>query len=232
MKAYLILVIILLTFTAGCVSPDIEEGDPQEYELPGLYNTTIFYLNSSSVQVVESVTNATDLRFSMGDTGDMNVNNPVAVDYSGNNVSFNVSKEVVFGKSYIRFDFDSPFTGFVAFTQQNGQDFSRPLTKNGTVMVVLPQNFTTGSRFLGIAQPEPDNITIDVSGREVLTWEEPYPEHKVIGVKYYGESAPMALAYFFTFLFLIGMLLFGYYYRIVRKLKKNRDMMEKDVRKK
>lgn len=232
MRTYLIFFIIMLTLVAGCVSPEIPEGDPQDYELPGLYNTTVFYLNTSSVQVVESVSNATELRFEMGNTGDLDVRNPVAVDYSGNNVSFNVSKEVVFGKSYIRFDFDSPLTGFVAFTQQNGQDFSRPLIKNGTVMVLLPKNYTTGSRFLGIANPKPDNITIDSSGREVLTWDKPYPEHKVISVKYYKKSAPVVLGYFFTLLVIIGLVLFGYYYRTIHGLKKKRDIMEKDIRNK
>ena len=232
MRRYLIFAIILLTFTAGCVSPEIEEGDPQEYELPGLYNTTIFYLNTSSVQVVESVINVTELKVDTGDTGDLNIYDTVAVDYSGNNVSFNVSKKVDFGKSYILFEFESPLTGFVAYTHPGRQDFASPLTRNVTFQVVLPQDFTTGSRLLGIAHPEPDNITIDASGREVLTWKNPYPEYKFIGVKYYKESAPAVLGYFFIFLFIIGMLLFGYYYRIVRNLKKNRDIMEKDIRKK
>ena len=232
MRAYLVFLIILLTLIAGCVSPEIQEGNPQDYELPGLYNTTVFYLNSSSVQVVESVSNATELKVETGDTGDLKIQNPVAVDYSGNNVSFNVSKKVDFGKSYILFEFESPFTGFVAYTYSGRQDFASPLTRNVTVQVILPQDFTTGSRFLGIAHPKPDNITIDASGREVLIWKNPYPENKVVGVKYYKESAPVFLGYFFIFLFIVGMLLFGYYYRIVRNLKKNRDIMEKDVRKK
>ena len=232
MRAYLVFLIILLTLIAGCVSPEIEEGNPQDYELPGLYNTTVFYLNSSSVQVVESVSNATELKVETGDTGDLKIQNPVAVDYSGNNVSFNVSKKVDFGKSYILFEFESPFTGFVAYTYSGRQDFASPLTRNVTVQVILPQDFTTGSRFLGIAHPEPDNITIDASGREVLIWKNPYPENKVVGVKYYKESAPVFLGYFFAFLFIVGMLLFGYYYTTVRNMKKKRDIMEKDVRKK
>lgn len=232
MRIYLILAIILLTFTAGCISSEIEEGNPQEYELPGLYNTTIFYLDTSSVQVVESVTNVTELKVSTGDTGDLTIYDTVAIDNSGNNVSFNVSKKVDFGKSYLLFEFESPLTGFVAYTHSGRQDFASPLTRNVTVMIVLPQDFTTGSRFLGIAHPEPYNVTIDASGREVLIWENPYPEHKNIGVKYYKESAPAILGYFFIFLFMIGMLLFGYYYRVVRKLKTKRNIMEKDVRKK
>lgn len=235
MRAYQIPGIILLTLLiliTGCISPEIQDGNPQEYELPGLINTTIYYLNTSSTEVVQSVINSTTLRIDMGDTEGMNINNPVAVDYSGENVSFNVSKEVVFGKSYARYEFKSPFTGFVAFTQQDGQDFSRALTNNGSVRVVLPRDFTTGSRFLGIAQPKPDNITVDTSGREVLIWENPYPDHRVISVKYYEKNAPVILGYFFAFLFITGVSLFGYYYMVIHKLNKKRVMMERDIRKK
>ncbi len=232
MRVYIIPTIILIILITGCTSPEIQEGNPQDYELPGLDNTTIFYLNSSSVMVVDSVNNSTELKIDIGDTGDLDIDNPVAVDYSGKNVSFNVTREVSFGKSHMLFKFDAPFTGFVAYTQPGGQDFSRRLTKNASVMVVLPPNFTTGSRFLGIASPNPDNVTIDGSAREILTWDNPYPEHRDISVKYYSKNAPVVLGYFFVFLFIIGLLLFGIYYRTIHGLKKKRNIMEKDIRKK
>ncbi|MDP2841634.1 MAG: hypothetical protein Q8O17_05105, partial [Candidatus Methanoperedens sp.] len=97
MKSYLLL--ILLSFlAAGCIAPEIQTGNPSEYELPGLENTTVFYLNFSSVEVVDNVVNSTSVAFILRDKTEANFRNPVAVDYSGKNVSFNVSKEVIFGK--------------------------------------------------------------------------------------------------------------------------------------
>jgi len=224
---YRLIVVLLSVLAAGCVYPEIQKGSSSEYELPGLNNSTIYYLNESSVQTVESVTNSTVARFIIGEGGDMNFRNPVAVDLSGHNVTFNVSKEAVFGKSYVRFDFNSPFSGFVGFTQSDGQDFNRMTSENKSIRVVLPMNFTTGSRFLGIAYPTPDNVTIDKSGREVLVWENPYKEYKSISVKYYHKSAPEMLAYLFIFLFIAALLIMGYYYWGMRALRKKREMMEK-----
>lgn len=230
MKSYLLL--ILLSFlAAGCISPAIQTGTPSQYELPGLENTTIFYLNFSSVEVVDNVVNSTSAAFILMDRTDANFRNPVAVDYSGKNVSFNVSKDVIFGKNFARFEFDSPFSGFVAFTESGSQDFNYLLTKNGSIRVVLPVNYTAGSTFLGVSQPKPDNITNDVSGREVLAWEKPYPGHKSIRVKYSHKDAPTLLFYFFFSLFIFAVMVMGYYYFSLNALKKKRTLIERDVRK-
>jgi hypothetical protein len=231
MKRGLIFSFLAFVLLAGCIATELEPGIPDEYELPGLNNTTIFYLNSSTVQVVENVINETSLSFVLEETGEMNFRNPVAVDYSGKNVSFSTSREPIFGKTHVRFDFESRFSGFLAFTQSSDQDFIRTLTKNGSVRVVLPENFTTGFRFLGIAQPEPDNTTRDSRGREVLIWEAPYPEHKRIEVKYYHKTAPAALFYFFVVLFTAFVAVYGYYYLSVRGLRKKRELMEKGIKK-
>ncbi len=224
MKRFLILFLVL---ASGCISPEVRTGSPAEYELPGLENTTIFYLNVTEVQVVESVINESSTRVFTGNYE--NFWAPVAVDYSMNNVSFNVSEEFIFGKSYARFDFGMPFSGYIAFTQSAGQDFTYPLTENGSIKVVLPVNYTSAS-FLGIAQPKPDNITRDAKGREVISWENPYPE-MAIRVKYSYENAPTLLFYFLFSLFFFAVLVAGYYYTSLRALKKKRAMMEKDVRK-
>ncbi len=229
MKPHLLLIAIVSVLAAGCIIPQVQTGNPAEYELPGINNTTIFYLTSSSVQVVENVINATSVSFILGEN-EMNFRKPVAVDYSGNNVTFNISKETIFGRSYVRFNFNSPFSGFVAFTQSDGQDFTRQLTKNGSVRVVLPVNFTTGSRFLGITEPQPDEITTDSLGREVLIWKNPYPEYERISVKYYHKSAQTALLYMFFFLFTVALALWGYYRLSMRALKRKREMMEKGMR--
>jgi hypothetical protein len=182
------------------------------------------------VQVVENVINTTSVRVAIGETGEMTFENPVAVDYTGKSVNFNVSKETILGRSYVNFDFNYPFSGFVAFTQPDSQDFTRTLTKNGSVRIVLPVNYTTGSRFLGIANPEPDNITFDLSGREVLIWKNPYPEHRSISVKYYHETAPEMLIYLFVLLILAAIMVMGYNYLTMRALKKRRERLEKGIK--
>ncbi len=231
MKWGLICTLLLVVFFAGCIETEPQAGSPGEYELPGLNNTTIFYLNASTVQVVENVVNETSVSFIIEEPGDMNFRAPVAVNYSGKNVTFTTSKEPIFGKTYVKFDFDSRFSGFIAYTQSNGQDFIRTLTKNCSVRVVLPVNFTTGSRFFGIAMPKPDNITFDASGREVLIWDSPYPEHEKIEVKYYHKSAPAALLYFFVMLFAGFVVIYGYYQLSLRALRKKRELMEKGIKK-
>ncbi len=227
MKPYLLL-ILLLVIVAGCIAPEIKTGNPAEYELPGLINTTIIYLNLSSVQIVDNVINTTSAGFFIS-SDEMSFRNPVAADYSGKNVSFNVSIEIVQGRNFANFSFSSPFSGFVAFTQPGSQDFMYLLTKNGTVRAVLPVNYTVRS-FLGIAEPKPDNITYDSFGREVLIWNNPYPE-EAIRVKYQEKNAPVLLFYFLVSLFFFAVIILGYYYMSLSALKKKRAMMEKDIRK-
>lgn len=231
MKRVLYFFILLVVFFAGCVETEPQAGSPGRYELPGLNNTTIFYLNGSTVQVVENVVNETSVSFILEESGDMNLIAPVAVDYSGKNVTFTTSKEPIFGRTFIKFDFVSRFSGFIAFTQSDGQDFIRTLEKNGSIRVVLPVNFTTGSRFFGIASPKPDNITFDASGREVLIWEDPYPMYEKIEVKYYHRNAPAALLYFLAMLLAGFVVVYGYYHLSLRALRKKRELMEKSVKK-
>ncbi len=231
MKWGRLLILLGFVLAAGCITTELPAGSLEEYELPGINNTTIYYLNGSSVQVVDSVMNETTVRLVLDETGEMNLKNPIAVDYSGKNVTFTTSIEPIFGKSYVKFEFESPFSGFIAYTQSDGQDFSRMLIKNGSVHVVLPVNFTTGSRFLGIASPEPDSIITDSSGREVLIWEAPYPKYQKIEVRYYHKSALMTLYYIFTLLFACIAAMLGYYYLTLRALRKKREMMEKSMRK-
>ncbi|MBU4222546.1 MAG: hypothetical protein KKA10_13200 [Euryarchaeota archaeon] len=220
--------ILLLFFVSGCISSEVPAGAPCQYEIPGIDNTTIYYLNGTTVKVVDSVANEITVKYMLDDTGESNFKDPVAVNSSGN-VSFNVTSEPIFGRSYIRFDFSSEFSGFVAFTQLDGQDFFRPTVKNRSFRVVLPPDHTTGSKFLGIPNPEPDNITIDTLGREVLIWNDPYPFH--ISVKYYHRSAPTMLAYFALIIIICVSLISGYYYLIIRSLRKKRNMIDKGFKK-
>jgi hypothetical protein len=224
------LIILLFFLAAGCISSKVPVGAPDQYELPGIYNTTIYYLNSSTVKVVDSVTSETTVKFMLDETSETNFRDPVAVDSSGKNVSFNVTFEPIFGRSYIRFDFSSEFSGFLAFTQSDGQEFTRMTRENRSVRVVLPPGHTTGSRFLGVANPEPDNVTIDALGREVLIWDNPYPLQ--ISVKYYPGSAPTLFFYFSMILVICVFVISGYYYFVIRSLKKKRGAVEDILKKK
>jgi hypothetical protein len=231
MKIKLFLGILLIILVAGCVNPQIEAGNPAEYEFPGLNNTTVFYLTDSSIQVVENVVNQTSVDFSINGNPETNFRNPIAVDYSGKNVSFNASPGPVLGENYIQMNFSSPFSGWVAYTQPGGGDFIYPITKNETIRVVLPSNYTANS-FLGLIQPPPDNITQDASGREVIIWKNPNPDFGQITVKYQLKDAPTLLFYFFIVLFIFFICVMGYYMWNINELKKKRILMEKDIRKK
>ncbi len=232
MKPELFVGILLLILVSGCVNPQIEGGNPTEYELPGLNNTTVFYLTDSSIQIVENVVNQTSVDIIINGNPETNFRNPVAVDYSGKNVSFNTSIGPVLGENYVQLNFSSPFSGWIAYTQPGGGDFIYPITKNGTIRLVLPLNYTATSKFLGLIQPPPDNITQDASGREVITWEKPNPGTETITVKYQLKDAPTLLAYFFFVLFIFFIVVMGYYMWNINELKKKRILMEKDIRKK
>ena len=232
MKTKLFLGILLLILISGCVYPQIEAGNPSEYEFPGLTNTTILYLNDSSVQVVENVVNKTSVDFIIDGNPDTYFRNPVAVDYSGKNVSFNGSMGPVLGKNYNEINYTSPISGWVANTQPGGGDLIYSISKNDTIRVVLPLNYTATSKFLGVIQPPPDNITQDASGREVIIWEKPNPDNGTITVKYQLKEAPTLLFYFFLLLFIFFIFVMGYYMWNINELKKKRILMEKDVRKK
>ncbi len=232
MKPELFLGILLLILVSGCVNPQIETGNPAEYELPGLNNTTVFYLTDSSIQIVENVVNQTSVDIIINGNPETNFRNPVAVDYSGKNVSFNTSIGPVLGENYVQLNFSSPFSGWIAYTQPGGGDFTYPITKNGTIRLVLPLNYTATSKFLGLIQPPPDNITQDASGREVITWEKPNPGNETITVKYQLKDVPTLLAYFFFVLFIFFIVVMGYYMWNINELKKKRILMEKDIRKK
>jgi hypothetical protein len=122
--------ILLLVLLQGCISPQVKTGDISRYELPGLNNTTIFYLNVSSTQVIENINDRITFDYQITDNI-ATFKNPVAVDNSRNNASVNVSIITIMGRNYAHFNFSSNFSGFVAYSVPGGQDFthtSRQLT--------------------------------------------------------------------------------------------------------
>jgi len=222
---FLLLLAVLLQ---GCINPQIKTGDPSRYELPGLNNTTIFYLNISSTQVIENINDRISFDYQIVDNI-ATFKNPVAVDYSGNNASVNVSIMNTFGRNYAHFNFSSNFSGFVAYSGPGGQDFTYFPPLNRTIRVVLPLNFTAGTMFLGYIQPKPDNITHDSSGREVIIWNNASGEK--IRVKYHHTDMTDLLVYFVGFLLICAIIIWGYYKYSISALQKKRKMLEKDMRK-
>ena len=225
------LIIALVMFSvlaAGCVSPDVKTGDPSQYELPGMENTTIFYLNLSFTQVIDNVINKTSVDYRIEDSI-QTFRNPAAVDYKGNNASVNVTIKTMMGRNYAHFNFSTNFSGFVAYTRPGGQDFTFIPAGNGTIRVVLPENFTSGTRFLGYVQPVPNNITQDSKGREVLVWDNPIGQK--IRVRYHHRDTPGLLLYMFGFLIICAVIVWGYYHFSISALKKKREMLENNIRK-
>lgn len=218
----LILSLIFFVFAAGCIYEPITPGSPSQYELPGINNTTIIYLNISTMQIIENFHDVEIARVITGESAESNILNPVAVDQTGENISFNVTRDRGPGKNYAVFNFSSNFSGFIAFTALNGQDLLYPLTKNVSVKIILPLNYTAGSMFLGVMLPAPDNISQDAVGREVLFWKNPYPDNKQIRVKYQHKSTSDILFIFVLSLLLCAVIVTGYYYLTLLSLKKKR----------
>jgi len=88
------LIILLFILVAGCISSEVQAGAPGQYELPGIDNTTIYYLNASTVKVVDSASNETTIKYMLDDSSETNFRDPVAVNSSGKNVSFNFWKKL------------------------------------------------------------------------------------------------------------------------------------------
>ncbi len=106
------------------------------------------------------------------------------------------SEENVVG--YLRFE--SPL---------RGQHFISPVLLNGTVVVVLPAGYTTGSRALGI--PRPGSYEIREENRTLVIWR--MEREGIVEVSFYKKDAPQILAYFFLLLLAGGIYLAaGYYY--------------------
>lgn len=227
MRSIIILTLLIIA-ASGCISPAVKTGNTSSYELPGLANTTIFYLNLSSTHVIDNIVNSTSVDYPIEDNI-RNFRNPVAVDYSGTNASVNISIKNTLGRKYAHFNFSSNFSGFIAYTLPGGQDFTYLPAGNGTIRVVLPRNFTAGTIFLGYTQPKPDNITYDSSGREVLIWNN--PQNKKIRVRYHHNDTRVMLTYLFGFLLICAVIVWIYYYYSISALKRKRKMLEKNLRK-
>lgn len=228
MKSILIM-ILLIVIAGGCISPSVEMGDPSRYEFPGLENTTIFFLNISSVKVIDNINDTNSINYLITDNI-QSFRYPAAVDYSGKNVSVNVSVMTIMGKNYANFNFSSNFSGFIAYSLPGTQDFTYLPAANTTVRIVLPNNFTARTMFMGYVQPEPDNVTQDSYQREVITWNN--TQREKIRVKYHHKDTPRLLLYLLGSLFISAFIIWSYYQFSIKMLVNKRKMLEKDIRRK
>lgn len=148
-------------------------------------------------------------------------------DESGSNVSFNSSYQFHRGDHIYSLVFERQVKGTLVYNiSRQGQQFILPIRQPEPVRIILPPGYSTGSRSLGIARPEPD-IFQDADTGSILTWNNttqiPYIE-----VNYYSKSAPVALMIIMTILAAAGLVLLIRYYMSIKKLKAARMELEKE----
>jgi len=149
------------------------------------------------------------------------------LDESGSNVSFNSSYQFHRGDHIYSLVFERPVRGTLVYNiSRQGQQFILPIRHTEPVRIILPPGYSTGSRSLGIARPEPDTFE-DADSGSILIWNNttqiPYIE-----VNYYRKSAPYALMIIMAILAGAGLVLLIRYYMSIKKLKADRMELEKE----
>jgi len=165
-------------------------------------------------------------------------------------LNYTISEEVIKGQKHIYLNFTEPIRGYVAYTMTSstGQEFLHIAQTPSVVRVVLPEGYTTGNLLIGRARPKPDQIYYDNYGRMNLVWnntnadksslvtmlettfnreiQTPSNTLKLIGVKFYKESAPRSLL-------IVGVILGSLAFIVIadslnkrRKLRKLREQIE------
>lgn len=249
------LVLMVLT-GSGCLEKDapktvdIEMGYTSSYEFDlsgnNFTNSTNFYLYANkTIQAVSTVVNVSgldivvpeDIAKVKADKGPgikelvVVAGTPSHIDKSPigplDTVPFNSTFSKSRGKKIIHIEFTRPLTGYVAYTYEweYGQ-FYHILSRNETVNVFLPDGHDTGNFILGSPRPQPDSILQDDRGRTWLVWDNPYPEHRFILVKYYRSSLPGVMSILGLVLIGGGLILFLYFKNQIRKLRQKREFFE------
>ena len=186
------------------------------------FNGTTYKLSLSDMQVTQSIDGS-----SFNITIHEKTDNISLLTPDGNKTVVNNSYSYWRGDNIYRIDFDKRVTGDLVYTVPHlGQQFILPLRDNRSVRVVLPQGYTTGDRILGIARPNPDQVTID-KNETVLTWIN--PQGQVIDVGYYKVNAPEVLKRIFALLAIMAVILLLEYYVSIRKLRAISREAEKEV---
>jgi hypothetical protein len=175
------------------------------------FNGTTYRLNLTQMQVTQPV-NGSTYNLTLHQKAD----DLVFVGSNGVEVGVNSSYSFWGGEHKYKIDFGRNVTGDLVYTLPYlGQQFILPLRVSHPVRVILPPGYTTGDRILGIARPQPDQLTADKNGT-VLTWTNP---GQIIEVGYYKEKAPETLKRIFALLVVMAALLLLEYYTSIRRLR-------------
>jgi hypothetical protein len=178
----------------------------------GEFNGTTYNLSLSDMEVTRAV-NGTSFNITIPEK----IDNISLLTPDGRKTVVNSSYSYWRGDNIYRIDFGKRISGDLVYTVPHlGQQFVLPLRENGSVRVILPPGYTTGDRILGIARPDPDNVTAN-KNETVLTWIN--PPGQVIEVGYYKVSAPEALKRIFGLLGIMAVILLLEYYASIRKLR-------------
>lgn len=253
--------LIVAFFGGGCLDTktpepiELEPGNPASYELTpppdNVTNLTTFFLYANNtVKAVMPIINISVLDIVIPEkiTRYTGKKGPVIDDivvYGGtypyadhsnpgafSNVSFDSTYTGQREKNIIHLDFLRPTTGFVAysFTWEKDQ-FYHFLSRNETVVVLLPEGYDTGNVVFGTPRPKPDNRSIDREGRVRLVWYATYPAHTNIMVKYYKSSLPTIMSILVIVLGAAALVIAVYFNVQIRKLQRMREFMESKVKK-
>lgn len=165
-------------------------------------------------------------------------------------LNYTISEKVTKGQKHIYLNFTEPIRGYVAYTMTSstGQEFLHIAQTPSVVRVVLPEGYTTGNLLIGRARPKPDQIYYDNYGRMNLVWnntnadksslvtmlettfnreiQTPSNTLKLIGVKFYKESAPRSLLIVGVILGSLALIVIMDSLNKRRKLRKLREQIE------
>ena len=228
-KRIIISVLLLFVFTSsGCIQQADITPDSTEYIFNYTpYSSTAYYITEDGVETVHVIHNATQLDLiymtSASSRSNFGMSNIVAVNRgnTANSYSYTISSRVIKGRKHVFIKFP-PSTDFVAYTEKlEGNTLTREIKGDSQIKVRLLQDYTTGSRFLGMPIPEPDKMYEDDSGRTIMEWNG--SDIKGFSVKYYKRSAPIVLTYFFTILAVAAMIVLTYYRLKIQVLRKKRE---------
>ena len=186
------------------------------------FNGTTYNLSLSDMEVAQYI-NGTSFNITTNEKTD----NISLLTPDGKKTVMNSSYSYWRGDNIYRIDFGKRVSGDLVYTVPHlGQQFILPLRDNGSVRLILPPGYTTGDRILGIARPDPTEVTID-KNQTVLTWIN--PPGQVIEVDYYKASAPEALKRIFALLAVMAVILLLEYYASLRKLRTISKQVDKEA---
>lgn len=221
LKAGLIFSALLVSITLSS-SAQLQGNGSEPHGSDPFFNGTTYILFEHEMKVILPVNGSQANLTLSGQAEEM-----ALLDESGSNVSFNSSYQFHRGDHIYSLVFKRPVKGTLVYNlSRQGQQFILPIRHPEPVRIILPPGYSTGSRGLGIARPEPD-IFQDADSGSILTWNNtsqiPYIE-----VNYYSKSAPVALMIIMTILAAAGLVLLIRYYISIKKLKAARMELEKD----